>query len=203
MEIYEELRAMGLEMEVEDEMPAGVSLPRFIFPSDVKVRCAVADDGDILSSLCDEIRTQAAGNCGVVGFGIEWDIALSGAPENPPATFQLTTGKFVLVLQILHGQKTPLTELPGSLVGLLEDASLTFTGVGINGDCTRIDKFFGVKVAHAVDLAKLALIRKVPLGLKRGLADLCSHLLGRSLSKDGCVRLSRWNRKDLLEEQKT
>ena len=92
MEIYEELRAMGLEMEVEDEMPAGVSLPRFIFPSDVKVRCAVADDGDILSSLCDEIRTQAAGNCGVVGFGIEWDIALSGAPENPPATFQLTTG---------------------------------------------------------------------------------------------------------------
>ncbi|CAM9880026.1 unnamed protein product [Ascophyllum nodosum] len=131
----------------------------------------------------------AAGNGGVVDFDIEWDIALSGAHENPPATFQLAAGKFVLVLQILHGQKTPPTELPGSLGGLLEDASLTFTGVGINADCTRIEKFFDVKVAHAVDLAKPALIRKVPLGLKRGLADLCSHLLGRSLSKDGRVRL--------------
>ncbi|CAN0341807.1 unnamed protein product, partial [Ascophyllum nodosum] len=138
-----------------------------------------------------------------VGFDIEWDIALSGAHENPPATFQLAAGKFVFVLQILHGQKTPPTELSGSLVGLLEDASLTFTGVGISADCTRIENFFGVKVAHAVDLAKLALIRKVPLGLKRGLADLCSHLLGRSLSKDGRVRLSRWNLKDLSEEQKT
>ena len=175
-----------------------------MLPSDVKVRCAVADDGDVLSSLCDEIRTQAAGNCGVVGFDIEWDIALSGAHESPPATFQLAAGKFVLVLQILHGQKTPPTGLPGSLVGLLEDASLTFTGVGINADCTRIEKFFGVKVAHVVDLAKLALLRKeVPLGFKRGLADLCSHLLGRSLSKDRCVRLSRWDRKDLSEEQKT
>ena len=203
MEIYEELRAMGLEMEVEDETPADVSLPRFMLPSDVKVRCAMAEDGDVLSSLCDEIRTQAAGNDGVVGFDIEWDIALSGAHENPPATFQLAAGKFVLILQILHGQKTPPAELPGSLVSLLEDASLTFTGVGINADCTRIEKFFGVKVAHAVDLAKLALIRKVPLGLKRGLADLCSHMLGRSLSKNGRVRLSRWNRKDLSEEQKT
>ena len=119
MGIYEELRAMGLEMEVEDETPA-----------------------------CDEIRTQAGGNGGVVGFDIEWDFALSGAHENPPATFQLAAGKFVLVLQILRGQNTPPTELPGSLVGLLGDASLAFTGVGINGDCTRIEKFFGVKVAH-------------------------------------------------------
>ena len=70
MEIYEELGAMGLEMEVEDETPADVSLPTLMLPSDVKVRCAVADDGDVLSSLCDEIRIQAAGNGGVVGFDI-------------------------------------------------------------------------------------------------------------------------------------
>ena len=76
MDIYEELRAMGLEIEVENETPADVSLPRFMLPSDVKVRCAVADDGDVLSSLCDEIRTQAAGNGGVVGFDIEGDIVV-------------------------------------------------------------------------------------------------------------------------------
>ena len=191
MEIYEELRVMGLEVEVEDETPTDVSLPRFMLPSNVKFRCVVADDGDILSSLCDEIRTQAAGNDDVVGFDIEWDIALSGGHENPPAMFQLADGKFILVLQILHGQKAPPTELPGSLVDLLKDTSLTFTGVVINGDYARIDKFFGVKVAHAVDLAKLALIRRVPLELKLGLADLYSHLLGKSLSKNGRVRLSR------------
>ena len=33
MEIYEELGAMGLEMEVEDETPVDVSLPRFMLPS--------------------------------------------------------------------------------------------------------------------------------------------------------------------------
>ena len=87
MEIYEGLRAMGLEMEVEDETPAGMFFPRFMLPSDVKVRCAVADNGDVVSSLCDKIRTQAEDNGGVMGFDIEWDIALSSALENPPATF--------------------------------------------------------------------------------------------------------------------
>ena len=70
-EIYKELRWMGLVMSVEDETPAGLSLPNFTLLSGVQVRCAVADDGDIFSLLCDTIRTQAAGNGGVMGFDIE------------------------------------------------------------------------------------------------------------------------------------
>ena len=70
-EIYKELRSMGLVMSVEDETPARLSLPNLTLLSGVQVRCAVADDGDTFSLLCDTIRTQAVGNGGVMGFDIE------------------------------------------------------------------------------------------------------------------------------------
>lgn len=90
-------------------------------------------------------------------------------------------------LQVLHDQTLSSKELPPVVVALLEDKVLTFAGIGIKGDCTRIGDFFGVTVANAVDIATLAQMRKMPLERKRGLAELCSNLLGRRLSKDPAV----------------
>lgn len=59
-----------------------------------------------------------------------------------------------------------------------------------------------MQVARVVDLRTLAGERKVEVGLRRGLADLCVHLLGVSLPKDSAVRISRWNKDKLSEEQK-
>lgn len=92
-------------------------------------------------------------------------------------------------------------KLPDPLVELLEDTKLTKTGVGIKGDCTRLTSFYGVEVAHTVDLRSLAVERKAELGLRRGLADLCVHLLGQQLPKDPTVRLSKWNKLDLSNDQ--
>eukprot|EP00903_Cladosiphon_okamuranus_P019959 g18342.t1 len=88
-----------------------------------------------------------------------------------------------------------------SIVDLLEDAGLAKTGVGVKGDCTRLQRFYGVEVRNVVDLPGLALQRKVDVGARRSLADLCLHLLGKRLQKEQHLRLSRWNVEKLTEEQ--
>eukprot|EP00904_Undaria_pinnatifida_P000836 jgi/Undpi1/10753/HiC_scaffold_29.g13201.m1 len=48
----------------------------------------------------------------------------------------------------------------------------------------------------------MALQRKVDVGRRQNLADLCLHLLGQRLKKDQHLRLSRWNVAELREEQR-
>ncbi|CAM9669798.1 unnamed protein product, partial [Pylaiella littoralis] len=115
---------------------------------------------------------------------------------------QLAAGKVVVIFHVLHGQRAVPGELPDELVELLEDDKLTKTGVGIKGDCTKLSNSYGVEVSRVVDLRSLAVERKVEVGLRRGLADLCVHLLGRTLPKDSSVRISRWNTAELSQEQK-
>ncbi|CAN0127312.1 unnamed protein product, partial [Ectocarpus sp. 12 AP-2014] len=159
-------------------------------------------DSPCLKAAVDMIRKQAEANNGILGLDIEWEISAAGAPPSPPATIQLAAGKRVVIFHILHGQRSVPGELPDPLVELLEDTKLTKTGVGIKGDCTRLTSYYGVEVAHAVDLRSLAVERKVELGLRRGLADLCVHLLGKQLPKDPTVRLSKWNKLDSSDDQK-
>ncbi|CAN0004978.1 unnamed protein product, partial [Scytosiphon promiscuus] len=159
-------------------------------------------DSPCLKAAVDAIRTHALANSNVIGLDIEWEISAAGAPVNPPATIQLAAGKVVVIFHVLHGQRAVPVELPTELVDLLEDDTLTKTGVGIKGDCTRLSDFYGVQVARVVDLRSLAVERKVEVGLRRGLADLCVHLLGVSLPKDPSVRISRWNSAKLSQEQK-
>ncbi|CAN0285159.1 unnamed protein product, partial [Hapterophycus canaliculatus] len=76
------------------------------------------------------------------------------------------------------------------------------TGVGINGDCTRIKRFYGVDARNVLDLAGLALERKVDIGARRGLPNLYRHLLGQRLQKEQHLRISRWNVAELGEDRK-
>ncbi|CAN0262482.1 unnamed protein product, partial [Hapterophycus canaliculatus] len=159
-------------------------------------------DSPCLKAAVDAIRTHALANGSIIGLDIEWEISAAGAPVNPPATIQLAAGKAVVIFHVLHGQRAVPGELPTELVDLLEDDKLTKTGVGIKGVCTRLSDFYGVQMAGVVDLRSLAVERKVEVGLRRGLADLCVHLLGVSLPKDPAVRISRWNTAKLSQEQK-
>ena len=75
-------------------------------------------------------------------------------------------------------------KLPSSVVDFLEDSSIAKVGVEIKRDCTRLFNLFGEDVKNVVDPTALAMSRKVGLGLRRGLADLCAHLLKNRLPKE-------------------
>lgn len=202
VEVLEELRDEGFDFFVQDATPVESALPPLVLPPTVEVGPIQAStESDVLRASCDELRTQAAANRNVLGLDIEWEVSFRGGPANPPATIQLAAGNSIVIFQVLHGQKEAPKKLPRSLASLLEDPRVVKTGVGVVGDCTRLQRAYNVDVKNAVDLVKLAASRKVPLGLKRGLAALCSHLLGHYLSKDGFIRTSKWNKRVLASAQ--
>lgn len=203
-EIFRELEDEGHHFSVTNNAAVVSGCPVLTLPPDVAFGDPVkaSKDSPCLKAAVDAVRTQAEANNNVIGLDIEWEISAAGAPVNPPATIQLAAGKVVVIFHVLHGQRAVPGELPDELVGLLEDDQLTKTGVGIKGDCTKLANSYGVEVARVVDLRSLAVERKVEVGLRRGLADLCIHLLGMTLPKDSSVRISRWNMTELSQEQK-
>eukprot|EP00904_Undaria_pinnatifida_P013454 jgi/Undpi1/9239/HiC_scaffold_26.g11697.m1 len=205
VEIFREMRDEGHDFSVDDDdVPTSSDGPIFQLPLDVRqVGCIHASrDTKLVRAGVDKLRQEARVSGRVLGLDIEWEVSRAGAPPNPPATIQLATGKVVVIFHVLHGQRTPPDKLPQSLACLLKDAGLAKTGVGIKGDCTRLQRFFGVKVRNVVDLPRQALQRKVNVGRRRSLADLCLHLLGQRLQKDQHLRLSRWNVAELGEKQR-
>lgn len=204
-EIFEDLRGEGHEFYVSEDplstAPSGT--PFFTLPSDVEVACVHADrDTQLVVAAASKIREQAEANGAVIGLDIEWEISRAGGSPNPPATIQLAAGRRVVIFHVLHGQRSTPEKLPSSLVALLGDSKLAKTGVGVKGDCTRLREFYGADVRNVVDLPSMASTRKVDVGLRRGLADLCSYLLGLVLRKEQHLRISKWNQAVLAEGQK-
>ena len=204
VEIFREMRDEGHDFSVDDDVPTSSDGPMFELPPDVRQIGYIhaSRDTNFVRAGVDKLRQEARVNGRVLGLDIEWEVSRAGAPPNPPATIQLAAGKVVVIFHVLHGQRTPPDKLPQSLACLLEDARLAKTGVGIKGDCTRLQRFFGVDVRNVVDLPGLALQRKVNVGRRRSLADLCIHLLGQRMQKDQHLRLSHWNVVELGEEQR-
>lgn len=201
VEIFRELEADGLKVMVEDSAIVGPALRPLELPSADPTYLKGNTDSDALKAICDRLRRQAAAHGGGVGLDIEWEVSMSGAPENPPATIQLAAGDCVVVLHMLHGQKTAPKKIPQSVVDILEDESIIKCGVSVSGDAKRLKRHFDVDVKKTVELVSYAKACKVEFGLKRGLADLCSNLLGRHLSKEQFLRLSKWNTRSLSHEQ--
>ena len=202
--IVREMRDEGHDFSVDDDVPTSSDGPTFQLPPDVRqIGCIHARrDTNLVRVEVDKLWQEARVSGRGLGLDIEWEVSRAGAPPNPPATTQLARGKIVVIFHVLHAQGTPPDKLPQSLAGLLEDAGLAKTGVGIKGDCTRRQRIFGVEVRNAVDLPELALHCKVNVGQRRSLADLCLHLLGQRLQKEKHLRLLRWNVAVLEEEQR-
>lgn len=97
-------------------------------------------------------------------------------------------------------------KLPDRLEALFRDKSLTFVGSFVLGDLKKVGEDFGlVDVMSAVkfiNLGKYARERDaVPSG-SVGLEVLCAVVLGETMDKSPEVRLSKWSRTTLADEQK-
>ena len=124
--------------------PTSCDVPIFQLPPDVrKIGCIHASrDTNLVRAGVDKLRQEGRVSGPVLGLDIEWETSRAGAPPNPPATIQVATEKVVVILHVLHGQRTPPDKLPQSLACLLYDAGLAKTGVEIKGDCPRLQRFF-------------------------------------------------------------
>jgi ribonuclease D len=90
-----------------------------------------------------------------------------------------------------------------TLVNLLKDASITFTGRSIQGDITRLTKQFKNLENAVVQykcLHKMAqCCRVIPRGGTFGLADYSKELLGGTIEKD--LQTSGYSRSNLSSQQ--
>jgi hypothetical protein len=134
----------------------------------------------------------------IVSLDIEWKIDYSGGAGNSPIhLIQLgyersdnvnpgADGGTVACLMLQLCNKP--TMLPDTLVNILKDESITFTGRSIQGDITRLKKQFKNLENVAVRFKCLHKMAQccgvIPRGGTFGVADYSKELLGRTMEKD-------------------
>jgi len=126
-----------------------------------------------------------------IGLDFEWrPTFVARRPENPVALVQVACDDTILLVQV-----SAMQTFPTNLRDLLESATSTKVGVGIQYDCKKLWRDHRVSVRNCVDLALLA--RSVDRQWKGpykggiGLSRLAETYLQRKLPKGGIQR-SNW-----------
>ncbi|KAI0047676.1 ribonuclease H-like protein [Auriscalpium vulgare] len=139
----------------------------------------------------DADRALALLDAPVVGLDLEWRPNFKpGLPENPVALVQLASEDKILLIQV-----SAMQGFPAGLTLFLESSRTIKVGVGIQYDCKKLFRDYGVDVRQCVDLSLLA--RSVDDQWKGkytnpiALARLSEIYLGSSLPK-GKVQRSNW-----------
>ena len=136
-----------------------------------------------------------------VGIDTETRPAFRSGEAHPPATLQIATHDWALVLSI-NRAKT----LPACLVRLLADSTILKFGCGIESDVRHFLSYYPVAsvdavLAGCVDLSLFAALTgrvepSQPYGLKR-----LAEVFGQPLTKPKRVQMSRWDRVPLAMDQ--
>jgi hypothetical protein len=199
--VFDELKEEGFPIQLDthhSHLQDEQLFPELKFPTDIEP--AYISTNDHASAACLTIREEMErlGSL-VLGFDCEWQVIFNSEVKHP-ATIQLSTysGRCFL-FHVIRGNSKP-SFLPKALEQLLEDDKIIKVGVGIKGDCTRLEKAYGVEVANIVDVAQFAISRKMEI-IGHGLRDLVRKFLQHDLPKDPKIRNSNWQAKNLSHEQ--
>ncbi|CAL4974177.1 unnamed protein product [Urochloa decumbens] len=155
--------------------------------------------GAMVESWLDEtyrIRRRRRFQHLVVGLDVEWRPAHDREP-GPVAVLQLCVDRRCLVFQILRADR-----VPDALSDFLADRRFTFVGVGVRDDAAMLRDGYGLEVACAVDLRRLAARALGRPELRRaGLQALVREVMGVEMEKPHRVRVSAWDKRKLTEDQ--
>ena len=120
----------------------------------------------------------------------------SGRTRGQVAMIQLCSPRHCYLLHVAAGGVTDRLKM------LLQDATMTFTGLAVQGDLTRFhNELKTTSKARTIDLRTLANSCGIDGGGTMTLAALFENVTGRSLDKGG-VRISNWDDK-LSSRQET
>lgn len=124
----------------------------------------------------------------IIGLDTEW--------LNPVATLQLCVGPNCLIYHLLHTSAV----VPTALRDFLGDPRWRFAGVGIAGDLKRLAEDYGLAVATAVDVSRVA-AEEGKTRVNAGLKEVAKAVLGWEVEKPKEVTLSRWDKEVLDDNQ--
>ncbi|OVA16741.1 3'-5' exonuclease domain [Macleaya cordata] len=166
----------------------------------VNITTTVADASWLINSFINELRPSLYdGNIDkkrVIGLDIEWN-SNSNDNNDKVATLQLCYGDRCIIIQLLH-----LDLIPFALSTLLIDQSISFVGVGITEDLSKLECDYGLESVPGIELGQLA--DKV-LGKQQfsgsGLVELACEIVGLSIEKPASASCSDWGLKNLTSEQ--
>jgi hypothetical protein len=150
----------------------------------------------------------------VVGFDIEWKpwgAAVDSIKENASLIQLATVDRIALFHIARFPGKTPEQLMPPSLKAVLESADTCKVGVAVKGDCSRLEKYFGLNIRGVFELSRLYNLveyygrepHKVNNRLVKLATQVRQHLLlplhkGEPFADDeqqlGSVRESDWSR---------
>ncbi|XP_042519446.1 Werner Syndrome-like exonuclease [Macadamia integrifolia] len=133
----------------------------------------------------------------VVGLDLEWRPSFSRSVEHRVAVLQLCVEGNCLIFQLLYADR-----IPTSLIEFLSNPSLTFVGVGIQGDVEKLLVDHELNVVNTVDLRSLAAKKlSIPELRDAGLKELTREVLGKEIGKPRKVTMSRWDAEWLTYDQ--
>ena len=156
----------------------------------------LTDSGDVVDWwVAETYRMHRRGH--VAGLDVEWRPATGRAPPGPVAVLQVCVDHRCLVFQILRADY-----VPAKLSAFLADRRFTFVGVGIRDDAAKLRAGYGLRVASAVDLRRLAAdALGRPDLLRAGLQALVLEVMGVQMDKPHHVRVSAWDAPALSDDQ--
>jgi len=138
-----------------------------------------------------------------IGFDAEWKPNwVKGAPENRVSLVQLADESAVLLIHVsAMGWQVPL-----ALKTMLEDETISKSGVGIRGDADKIRRDHGVVMAGCIDLSQLALSLDQDRwtqhqGMNLSLAKLTETYVKHFLEKPRKLQRGNWERPLSMEMQ--
>ncbi|XP_039135942.1 Werner Syndrome-like exonuclease [Dioscorea cayenensis subsp. rotundata] len=133
----------------------------------------------------------------IVGLDCEWRPNFTAGSSNLVATLQLCFSNQCLILQLQH-----MDSIPRILRDFLSDPSISFVGVGIMADVSKLFDDYDLQCGNPVDLdplcwSYLGLDNRRSLGLK----GYAKEILGLTMVKPRRVTLSNWESRVLSYAQ--
>ena len=131
----------------------------------------------------------------ICSLDAEWP-TVAHSDDHSVALIQVGNEHFALLVRTRIGVNK-VSELPSSLLSLINDTNIDKVGPNIGGDKTRINNAWpgSITATNFINLMTIAR-QKLPHLKKYKLQDLSMNVLGRSVDKS--MQISNWSRADSL-----
>ncbi|KAM0947577.1 putative DNA helicase [Dioscorea sansibarensis] len=181
--------------------PPATTVHEINFAGDVIVTTVTSSGSSIAAWLRSQIPSLRNLETPIVGLDCEWRPNFTAGSSNLVATLQLCFSNQCLILQLQH-----IDSIPRILRDFLSDPSISFVGVGIMADVSKLFDDYDLHCGNPVDLDPLCWSY---LGMEGsggghrslGLKGYAKEILGLTMTKPRRVTMSNWEARVLSYAQ--
>ncbi|KAL6954847.1 hypothetical protein U1Q18_034458 [Sarracenia purpurea var. burkii] len=167
------------------------------------IETTVTDKALVADEWVRDVRSDLhSGQKIIVGLDCEWrPNFFSRSMSNKTATLQLCTGTDqmtkCLILQLFY-----MDSIPESIRSFLADPNITFVGVEVGDDASKLRDEYGLSCGRTADIQALAMARWPQRFFRKpGLKKLADELAGVKMEKPKHVCQSNWEARELNNKQ--